>query len=125
MHERKWRAGRIECFFCQMQHDRAVFTDGVKHNRVFAHGRDFTHNVNRLGFKAVQMGQIARPDRSLNLQISQLSNSSGKGFQSCLPAFFNARQTFAVIEQFARNCRQALACLLRKRFCAFYQIVQL
>ena len=41
-----------------MQHNRRVFADGVQHHGVLALGDRLAHDVDALGFEALQMGEI-------------------------------------------------------------------
>jgi hypothetical protein len=40
-----------------MQHHRAVLADRVKHDRLFALGHHLAHDVDALGFQALQVGE--------------------------------------------------------------------
>lgn len=55
MQERKWRLLGVKCFHRQMQHDGAVLSDGIKHNRLLTLGCHFSDNVNRFCFQFIQM----------------------------------------------------------------------
>ena len=50
MQQRKWRRGWIERLFGKMQHYRAVFADGIHHDRLGRLGGNLAHDVNTLGF---------------------------------------------------------------------------
>jgi hypothetical protein len=51
-------AGRgIERLAREVEHDRTVLAHGIEHDRAFGLGHDFAHDVDRLGFKALEMGQ--------------------------------------------------------------------
>jgi hypothetical protein len=55
MEEWKWWLRWVKRFKSQMRHYRRVFTDGVKHDRLFELRRDFADNVDTLGFQLFQV----------------------------------------------------------------------
>ena len=57
MHQRERRLGRIEGLHRQMQHDGAVFADGIEHHRVLTLGDHLTHDVDTFGLELFEMGQ--------------------------------------------------------------------
>lgn len=46
---------RIKSLQGQMEHDRAVFADGIEHDGLFTLCRHFADDVNRFGFQVVKM----------------------------------------------------------------------
>ena len=59
---KEWKRGprREKRLERQMQHDRAVFADGIKHDRPLAFSDGLTHDVDALGFKTLEMCQPGR-----------------------------------------------------------------
>ena len=57
MEQRERRRRGIERLARQVQHDRAVFADRVKHDGPFGFGHHFTHDVDGLRLKALQVGK--------------------------------------------------------------------
>ena len=55
----RWLA-RVERLHRDMQHDRAVLADAVEHRRVVALRDGLTHDVDGLGFEALQVRQPLR-----------------------------------------------------------------
>ena len=55
MQERKWRLRRVKRLARQVQHDRAVFSDGVQHHRFTGSGHRFTDDFNRFGFQSIHI----------------------------------------------------------------------
>jgi hypothetical protein len=55
--QRKRRHRRVEGLHRQVQHHRAVLADRVEHHRVVGFGDDLAHDVDALGFEALQVGQ--------------------------------------------------------------------
>jgi hypothetical protein len=41
-----------------VQHDRAVLSDRVQHDRLVALGHNLSHDVNAFGFKALEVGEF-------------------------------------------------------------------
>ena len=60
MQQRKGRCAGIERLARQMQHDGTVLADRIQHDRLFALRNDFTHDVNALGFEALQDASAQR-----------------------------------------------------------------
>jgi hypothetical protein len=68
MHEREGRLGRVERLHGQVHHDGAVLADRIEHHRVLALGDDLPHDVDALGFQALEMGEGAScQDRLIHL----------------------------------------------------------
>ena len=55
--QRERRLAGIERLHCQVQHDRAVFTNAVQHRRVVTLGDGLAHDVDGLGLQALQVRQ--------------------------------------------------------------------
>ena len=60
MQEGKRRLGRIEGLHRQMQQDRRILADRIEHHRLGEGRRHFAKDVDRLGFEAVEMGQLGK-----------------------------------------------------------------
>lgn len=54
----EWKFGWEKRLAGKVQHNRRVFADGVQHHWVLALGDSLAHDVNALGFEALQMGEI-------------------------------------------------------------------
>ena len=57
MQQRKRRRRGIECLARQVQHHRTVLADRIEHHRTLGLGHHLAHDVDRFGFKALEVGQ--------------------------------------------------------------------
>ena len=55
MEEREWRLLRVKGLHGQMQHNRGVLADRIKHDRFLALRRYLTHDIDRFRLQAVKM----------------------------------------------------------------------
>ena len=55
MHQGKGRRAGIKSLLRQVQHHRRIFAHRIEHHRVFGLGHHLTHDVNALGFEAVEV----------------------------------------------------------------------
>ena len=60
MQERKRRLGRIERLHGEVQQDRGILADRIEHHRLGERRGDLAENMDRLGFKAVEMGKFGK-----------------------------------------------------------------
>ena len=58
--QRERRLAGIERLHCQVQHDRAVFTNAVQHRRIVTLGNGLAHDVDGLCLQALQVRQSLR-----------------------------------------------------------------
>ncbi len=57
VHQREGRLGRVEGLHRQVQHHGAVLADRIQHDGLVGFGHHLAHDVDALGFEALQMGQ--------------------------------------------------------------------
>ena len=57
--QREGRRRGVECLAGEVQHDRTILANGVKHHRLFRLGHHLTHNVDALSLKSFEMRQIS------------------------------------------------------------------
>ena len=58
MEERERRLGRIEGLHRQMQQDGRILADRIEHHRIGESRRDLAENMDRFGFKPLEMRQV-------------------------------------------------------------------
>ncbi len=76
VHQRERRLGRIECLFGQPDHDSRVFADRVEHDRVVELGRDFTDDVDALGFELLEVREIVGSHQFAGSWIGEIRRAS-------------------------------------------------